>query len=118
MNSARTAVICDDDPVMRSVLSSLLVDVGYEVVGTADTAIRAIELVDSAHPDLVIVDVAMPGMSGLEAIPVLRRVSPGAAIIVCSAFDVSEASALASGAIAVIDKAKLVDLTRLLTPAS
>lgn len=117
MNPTRTAVICDDDPVMRDVLASLLANAGYEVVGTADTAIRAIELVDHAHPDLVIVDVAMPGMSGLEAVPVLRRVSPGAKVIVCSAFDVSEASAVAAGAIAVIDKSKLIDLTRLLAPA-
>lgn len=109
-----TVVICDDDPLMRSVLKHMLADCGITLLGEADTAIRAIDLVERVKPDVVIVDVAMPGMSGLEAVPVLRRVAPECQVVICSAFEVSQHAADEAGTVAVVDKTRLVELEALL----
>lgn len=99
---------------MRAVLKHMLDDCGVALLGEADTAVRAIDLVDRVKPDVVIVDVAMPGMSGLEAVPVLRRVAPECQVIICSAFEVSQHAADEAGAAAVVDKTRLVELEALL----
>jgi CheY-like chemotaxis protein len=100
-----TAVICDDDPLVRSVGSRLLGDDGWRVVGLVDRALDAIELARRLHPDVVVLDVSLVGLSGLEAIAEL--VSTGAAVVVCTAFGSFAESARRAGAAAVVDKAEL-----------
>lgn len=100
-------MICDDDPVMRSVIGRLLEGIDVEVAGEADTANAAVDLVGRVRPDIVVLDIAMPGSTGLAGITDLTAVSPTSRIIVCSAFDVSESAAVAAGAAAAVDKARL-----------
>jgi chemotaxis response regulator CheB len=81
-----TAVICDDDPLVRSVGSRLLGDDGWRVVGLVDRALDAIELARRLHPDVVVLDVSL---------------------VVCTAFGSFAESARRAGAAAVVDKAEL-----------
>jgi CheY-like chemotaxis protein len=108
-------VVCDDDEIVRQVVSDLLVDCGYEVVGEAATAVEIIALVEQRWPHVVVLDMALTGMSGIEAIPLLRVAASGVVIVVYSAFDDLRQHALAAGADQVVDKLdppKLADVLR------
>jgi len=67
-------VIADDDPVIRMDLKAMLEDLGHEVVGEADNGEAACYMCKSAKPDLVILDIMMPKMSGLEAASAISKV--------------------------------------------
>ena len=73
---------------------------GMEVVGEAGDGVAGIEAVRLEHPDLVLLDLSMPVMDGLEALPSIRLLVPGAKIIVFSGFGATKMSerALATGA--------------------
>lgn len=104
MNPQPRALVCDDDPMVRRVVSGLLTSLGYEVVAEVDLATDAVRVVELAKPDLVVLDVALMGLSGIEAIPTIRSISPDSRIVVFSAFDTVREDALAAGAVAVVDK--------------
>ena len=80
-------LIADDYMPFRVMLRSLLeAQAGVEVVAEAVDGQEAVELAHDLEPDVVMLDLAMPRMSGWEAIPLLRRVAPDAKIIVLSGF--------------------------------
>lgn len=111
MNRAsRRALVCDDDPSIRRVVGALLAELGYEIVAEVDLATDAVEVASFTKPDVVVLDVALMGMSGIEAIPHLRAAAPASAIVVFSAFDCVRAEAMAAGACAVVDKTAPLDL--------
>src|SRR3954469_15239137 len=78
-------LIVDDHPLTRDALRVLLSANGFEVVGEAATGAEAIELVGELIPDLVVLDLGMPDMGGLEALPKLRRRAPGTEVVVLTA---------------------------------
>lgn len=84
-------LIVDDHAIVREgirhVLSS---DEGVEVVAEASNGEEAITLVDRLQPDVVILDLSMPGLSGLEVVARLRKDAPGAKILVLSIHDEEE----------------------------
>jgi len=105
-------VIADDASAMRALLRRMLEDsTAFEIVGEAADGEEAVSLAGALHPDVVLLDVAMPGMDGLEAIPGIRRMSPTTRIVVLSAIEASrvKAQALASGADAFIEKRMVSD---------
>lgn len=77
-----------------------------EVVGEAENGAQAIALARSLRPDLVVLDLAMPGLDGLQVATAIREASPGCAILVVSAFEAErlEAAALAAGADRYVEK--------------
>ncbi len=111
--SRRTAIVCDDDPLMRAVFARLLGHAGHEVVGELDNAVDAIRVARLAHPDVVILDVSLHGMSGLYALPDLLEAAPGCRVVVRTAFDSARDQAESAGAI-VVDKADLGRLPHVL----
>ena len=79
--------LCDDVPELRALLRyGLEEDAELTVVGEAADAREAIAGVTELRPDVVLLDLSMPGMDGLEAIPHLRSASPETAIVVFSGF--------------------------------
>jgi len=93
-------VIIDDTRDLRELLRLALTRGGMEVVGEAGDGLTGIEAVRLERPDVVLLDLSMPVMDGLEALPSIRRIVPGAKIIVLSGFGATQMSerALATGA--------------------
>jgi len=76
-------LVVDDDPDTGTVLSDLLTAVGHEAQWVSNSA-DALRAVARATPDLILLDVLMPGLSGLDALPSLRALAPGVPIVVVS----------------------------------
>ena len=80
-------LLVDDDADVRNLLEVLLEeDERFSVVGHARDGIEALRLADLTRPDFVVLDLHMPGMDGLVALPRLRALLPDARIVVLSAF--------------------------------
>jgi DNA-binding NarL/FixJ family response regulator len=77
----RTAVVVDDSGSIRLLLKGILEDVGIKVVGMATSGKDGIELVRRFRPAVVCLDVDMPGMSGLEALPHIGQASPQTRVV-------------------------------------
>jgi DNA-binding NarL/FixJ family response regulator len=107
--------LCDDVPELRALLRyGLEEDEQLEVVGEAGTAEDAIAAVGELLPDVVLLDLSMPGMDGLEAIPRLLEVAPGTAIVVFSGFAAARmrAPALELGAARYVEKGEPLETVR------
>jgi DNA-binding NarL/FixJ family response regulator len=78
-------VLADDHPLFRDGVASLLVAWGHDVVGMAGNGEEAVALVEQLRPDLVLMDVAMPGLTGLEATRRLAVSRPETAIVMLTA---------------------------------
>jgi DNA-binding NarL/FixJ family response regulator len=85
-------VIIDDTPDLRELMRIALVKGGMQVVGEAGDGVAGIEAVRNGRPDVVLLDLSMPVMDGLEALPVIRELAPDARIIVLSGFGASQMS--------------------------
>jgi len=81
-------LLCDDHVLFREGLAALLERrEGWQVVGQASGGEEAVRLAARLLPDLILLDVAMPGMSGIETARELRAVSPDSAILALSMYD-------------------------------
>jgi CheY-like chemotaxis protein len=100
----RRLVVCDDDDTVRQIVSILARGAGYEVAGEAATAVAAEELVAAVRPDVLVLDLALTGMSGLDVIGSIRAATPDTTIIVFTAFDSMGGLADRAGAFAVVRK--------------
>ena len=78
-------LIVDDHPLTRDALAGLLAHNGFDVVGQAGSGEEAIARARELRPDLVLLDLSMPGMDGLTALPKLRDAAPDAEIVVLTA---------------------------------
>ena len=84
-------LICDDDDAIRMYLATIIgAEPGFRVAGHARDGYEVVTEARRLQPQVIILDLAMPRKSGLEALPELRRVAPGATIIVLSAFAAPE----------------------------
>ena len=83
-----TVLVADDHPLFRGALKGLLGhEPGLEVVGEAGDGEEALELCRSLRPDLVLMDVRMPEMNGLEATRAIKREFPRTVVLILTAFD-------------------------------
>jgi DNA-binding NarL/FixJ family response regulator len=80
---------------------------GFELLGAASSGSEAITLADDVDPELVLVDVRMPGMDGFETTRRLRAAHPTAIIVLVSTGDVTDASRASCGATAFLPKSAL-----------
>jgi DNA-binding NarL/FixJ family response regulator len=85
---ARTArlVLVDDDHNLRLALRELMEEAGYAVVGEAGNGAEGLDVISRERPDVVLLDLRMPGVGGVEVARELRRRSPGVRIIMFSAY--------------------------------
>lgn len=83
-----TVVLADDHPVVRDGLSALLGSVdGIEVVGTASNGHDAVRAAVTLRPDVLVLDVQMPGGDGVAAAAEIARAAPGVAVLMLTMFD-------------------------------
>ena len=80
-------VVCDDEPLARDRLERMLTHLGHRVLGQAKNGVEALELVEQEQPDVILLDIRMPEMNGLEFEPELSILDTPPAIAFCTAFD-------------------------------
>jgi DNA-binding NarL/FixJ family response regulator len=100
-------VLADDSDDLRELLALTLDATGsIDIVGEGRDGREAVDLCRTLHPDVLVLDLAMPRMDGLEAIPLVRRNSPETRIMVLSGFEDPQVKSLAfaTGAHAFVDK--------------
>jgi DNA-binding response OmpR family regulator len=78
-------LIVDDDVDIVGVVSSMLAGQGWQVL-SAFSGEEALRIIEKAHPDLVLLDIMMPRMNGIEVLREARRLSPGMRVIMTTAF--------------------------------
>jgi two-component system chemotaxis response regulator CheY len=78
-------LVCDDAVFMRTMVSDILSQAGFTVVGEAENGKQAVEKYQQLKPDLVTMDIIMPEMGGIEAVKKITQMDPGARILMCSA---------------------------------
>ncbi|MDR7072151.1 response regulator [Fictibacillus barbaricus] len=78
-------LVVDDAAFMRMMIKDILVKNGFDVVGEAADGAQAIEKFAELKPDLVTMDITMPEMDGITALKEIRKTTPDAKIIMCSA---------------------------------
>ena len=100
-------LIVDDSPDFRRHLRQLLLHVGLDVVAEAKDIAEAKALVRQLHPDFAIVDVLLPGISGLEGTPQLKALDRRLRVVLVSAYYNFRVSARQAGALAFIPKDEL-----------
>jgi len=88
-------LIVDDHPLTRDALASLLAQHGFDIAGQAADGTEAIRLARELAPDVILLDLSMPGLDGLDALPRLREAAPDCEVVVLTA-DGTEENLLAA----------------------
>ena len=78
-------LVVDDAQFMRMMLKNILSGAGYEIVGEGENGVQAIEKYKDLKPDLVVMDMIMPEMGGIDAVREIVKLDPGAKVLMCSA---------------------------------
>lgn len=82
---AKNILICDDAAFMRMMIKDILTKNGYTVVGEAENGAKAVEKYAELKPDLVLMDITMPEMDGIQALKGIKAADANASVIMCSA---------------------------------
>lgn len=109
-----TVMVCDDDPGLRRVIAHVLADFGFEVVAEIEVATHLLAAVAAVKPDLITLDLWLPGISGLDALREIRKICPATRVVVFSAHDVWRDDALALGADHFVEKPDFDELERVI----
>ncbi|MGH2806162.1 MAG: response regulator [Actinomycetota bacterium] len=91
----RVVLVDDVDDLRILFRTAFTRDPRFEVVGEAADGYEAIAQAKATQPDVIVLDIAMPKMNGLKAIPLLHEASPGSKILVLSGFDTARVAAKA-----------------------
>jgi two-component system chemotaxis response regulator CheY len=78
-------LVCDDAIFMRTMISDILQQSGFDVIGEAETGVEAVAQYRKLRPDLVTMDIVMPDMGGIDAVREITKFDPNARILMCSA---------------------------------
>jgi DNA-binding LytR/AlgR family response regulator len=94
-----TGLIVDDEPLARSHLRRLLQGQGVDVIGEAETAALALQLAEDLHPDLFLIDIQMPGLTGLQMAGALLQLDPTPLIVFVTGYSEHAVAAFEHGAL-------------------
>ena len=81
----KNVLICDDAAFMRMMIKDILSKNGYNVVGEAENGAVAVDKYSELKPDLVLMDITMPEMDGIQALKKIKEKDTNASVIMCSA---------------------------------
>jgi DNA-binding NarL/FixJ family response regulator len=114
--SSHSVLVVDDQAPFRLAARAVLSRAAeFELAGEASSGHEAIEMADRLHPELVLMDINMPQMNGIEATRQILAAHPDTVVILCSTYDVRDlpADASTSGAAGYVNKERLgADLLR------
>ena len=82
---AKNILVCDDAAFMRMMIKDILTKNGYNIAGEAENGAKAVEKYAELKPDLVLMDITMPEMDGIEALKKIKASDANASVIMCSA---------------------------------
>jgi DNA-binding NarL/FixJ family response regulator len=111
MGRARRIAIADDSPAFVSAVSTYVESLpGYELAGTARTSVQALDLIKTRDPDVLLLDLGLPPVRGLEFLRRLKAHPGGPAVVAMTLFHTPEAAAEArrAGADALVGKEAFV----------
>ncbi len=102
-------VVDDDEPFRRAARAVIGATPGFEVAGDAETGEQAVEMVDRLEPDLILMDINMPGINGIEATRQIIRAHPDVVVMLVSTYNAEDipADAGSSGAADYVNKEDL-----------
>jgi len=112
-------VVVDDQPAVCEVVADTIEYAGHEIVGKGRDGVEAVSLAKELQPDLVVMDIGLPGLNGIEATMEILRYSPQTRVVILSIYDDenSVVTAIRSGARAFVLKrassADLIDALRI-----
>jgi DNA-binding NarL/FixJ family response regulator len=103
-------LLADDHERLREALRDLLVETGFEVVGESGDGADAVAMARVLEPDIVVIDLRMPVLNGLDATRLIKDARPATQVVVLSAFESPELERQAreAGAFAYLDKGTMV----------
>jgi len=104
VSGSKSAVVCDDDPLLRCVLTRVIGPIGWEVTAEAESPADALEVIDSVRADVVVLDLALRGGRGEELLHDIVQRHPETRVVVFSANVEDHEELLAAGAVAVVEK--------------
>ena len=104
-------LIVDDNVMTRNLIRDLLTEMGHEVVGEAENGDEAVKAYTASRPELVLMDMIMPGKNGLEVLGDLKVIDPGAKVVMVTAVeqDLISQQLIDKGAIGVLHKPFMYD---------
>ena len=82
---AKNILISDDAAFMRMMIKDILTKNGYNIAGEAENGAKAVEKYAELKPDLVLMDITMPEMDGIQALKKIKEADSSALVIMCSA---------------------------------
>jgi len=85
-----SVLLCDDAMFTRTMLRGILQKGGYDVIGEAENGRAAVGQYGALQPELVLMDMVMPELSGIDAVRQIRKNDPNARIVMCSAMGQQE----------------------------
>jgi PAS domain S-box-containing protein len=117
--SPRIVIVDDNDDLRRLVRIQIERLERYDIVGEGVDGVDAVQVVEKTQPDVVFLDLAMPRMDGLEALPLILQAAPGVRVVVLSGFDQGTiaAKALAAGAVRYVEKGMRLDFGQIIDNA-
>jgi two-component system response regulator AlgR len=107
VNEVRVLVVDDQEPYRRAMASVVAATDGFVVVGTATSGEECLALAPDLRPDLVLLDVNLPGLDGIQAARALTTEPGGPVVLLLSTYDVDQVDLAGSGAAAYVAKAEL-----------
>lgn len=86
----KSVLICDDTMFMRRMLTEILSESCYEIIGEAENGRVAIEKYNDLRPDVVMMDITMPELDEIKALKGIMKINPEAKVVMCSAMGQEE----------------------------